>query len=497
MERYFIILSLGLACLLTNSVFAKNKVHVLHQSTFTTPGWVFGADIGWGYLDTPEDNLILSDKDYNNFKNLTQSHDIEDIVWGVHCGRTFDITPNILLGLEVGYKDLGKSKYKSTGKCDNDDFNFSREVDQQAIDALLTGNYFVWQGLNLFSKVGMAYVGSTTRQMFDTSALSPENLTYYNTKKSIWRLRPEVILGIGYMFNNIDFHVFYDHIFGVSEIKWGENGGDYWLGNNWPIPPKPRIYSTNLVMGGISYVFKDINPCIVHCSILCAHGDSGWIAGADVGWGYLDTPEDNLAFGDNDYTHIPTLIHLSQNHDIGNIIWGIHGGRTFDITPNMLLGFEAGYKDLGKSKYKSTGKWFGWYIPPFYLSREVNQQAIDALLTCNYFVWQGLNLFAKAGMAYVGSTTRQTFYIKDEENLLPYNAKKSIWKLRPEVIFGMGYMFNNHMDIHILYDYINGVSETKWDMFGNDYWEGKIWPFPPKPKIYGANLIMGGISYTF
>ncbi|KPJ67377.1 MAG: hypothetical protein AMJ43_03700 [Coxiella sp. DG_40] len=495
MKKYFLILSLDLACLLTNSVFANGKAHILYQpASNVVSGWVIGADVGWGYLDTPKDNLAFADV-YTEFKNLSQSHDLDDLVWGVHGGRTFDITPSILLGFEAGYKDLGKSKYKSTGKWDDVDFTFSRKVDQQAVDVLLTSNYFVWQGLNLFAKAGIAYVGSTTRQTFDTISLPPETLAYYNTKKSIWRFRPEVILGMGYMFNNIDFHVLYDHILGVSEIKWGDWGGDYWEGSYPPVSPRPRIYGTNLVMGGISYVFTDINPCIMHRSILCACGKPGWVVGANVGWGYLDAPEDNLAFGDNDYYHIPDLTHLSQSHDIGDIVWGVHGGRTFSITYNMLLGFDVGYKDLGRSKYKSTGKWNGSYISPFYLSRKVDQQAIDILLTCNYFVWQGLNLFAKAGMAYVGSTTKQTFDIMYES--LPYNAKKSIWELRPELIFGMGYMFNNHIDVHLLYDYIYGVSETKWNKYGDDYWNGKYGPIPPKPRTYGANLVMGGISYTF
>ena len=256
MRKYFLIFGLGLACLLTSSVFANGKAYVLHQpACYAIPGWVIGADIGWGYLDTPTNNLFFDD---GYWTDLSQSHDIGDIVWGIHGGRTFGITPNMLLGFEVGYKDLGKSKYKSKWTAmDPNDSTLTRKVDQQAIDVLLTGNYFVWQGFNLFAKAGMAYVESTTKQTFSGSLLcNPINYngsSYYNTKESIWRLRPEVILGMGYMFNNhVDVHVLYDYIYGVTETKWNgieyENGGMFF-------PPKPRTYSANLVMGGISYTF--------------------------------------------------------------------------------------------------------------------------------------------------------------------------------------------------------------------------------------------------
>lgn len=260
MRKYYLIFGLGLACLLTSSVFANGKAYVLHQpACYAIPGWVIGADIGWGYLDTPENNLFFDDG--VSWNDLSQSHDIGDIVWGIHGGRTFDITPSMLLGFEVGYKDLGRSKYKSTWALGprEQSGKLTRKVDQQAIDVLLTGNYFVWQGFNLFAKAGMAYVESTTKQTFSGEVLPSNNTdyaSYYNTKESIWRLRPEVIFGMGYMFNNFDVHVLYDYVYGVTETQW--NSSDYENSRNPNLPqypPKPRTYGANLVMGGISYTF--------------------------------------------------------------------------------------------------------------------------------------------------------------------------------------------------------------------------------------------------
>lgn len=260
MRKYFLIFGLGLACLLTSSVFANGMAYVSHRpACYAIPGWVVGADLGWGYLDTPANNLFFDDG--NLWANLSQSHDIGDFVWGIHGGRTFDISPSMLLGFEVGYKDLGRSKYKSSGESLglNDQeykFDLARKVTQQALDVLLTSHYFVWQGFNLFAKAGMAYVESTTKQTFSEEFNIRYNydVSNLNTKKSIWRLRPEVIFGMGYMFNNhVDVHVLYDYIYGVTETKW--NNLDYIYPPSGPESPKPRTYGANLVMGGISYTF--------------------------------------------------------------------------------------------------------------------------------------------------------------------------------------------------------------------------------------------------
>jgi len=61
MRKYFLIFGLGLACLLTSSVFANGSRAYIPQrpASYAIPGWVIGADVGWGYLDTPTDNLFF------------------------------------------------------------------------------------------------------------------------------------------------------------------------------------------------------------------------------------------------------------------------------------------------------------------------------------------------------------------------------------------------------------------------------------------------------
>ncbi|KPJ68189.1 MAG: hypothetical protein AMJ43_01955 [Coxiella sp. DG_40] len=251
MRKYFLVFGLGLACLLTSSVFANGRAYVVQRPTsYVIPGWVIGADIGWGYLDTPAGDLMFKTATY---PDLSQSHDIGDFVWGLHGGRTFDITPNMLVGAEVGYKDLGKSKYESKNGSGELEQKLTRKVTQQAIDALLTSDYYIWKNFNLFAKAGVAYVESTTKSTYSTPFMV--DIESYNVKDSIWRLRPEMTLGMGYMFRNgIDVHVLYDYIYGVTETKW--NGMDH--ENGYPgslLPPKPRTYGSNLVIGGISYTF--------------------------------------------------------------------------------------------------------------------------------------------------------------------------------------------------------------------------------------------------
>jgi hypothetical protein len=236
-----------------------------------------------------------------------------------------------------------------------------------------------------------------------------------------------------------------------------------------------------------------------------SYATPGWVVGLDAGWGYLATPEGDLYWSAWTPSKSKFAIHdLDQSHNIGDFVWGIHGGRTFDVTPSMLLGAEVGYKDLGRSSYKSTGvdvNAEGWY--DFETQRKFSQQAFDALLTGNYFVWQGLNLFAKAGVAIVGAKMEQKYWENEGgiEPLLPaFNDKKTIWRPRPEVILGIGYLFSNHVDVHVLYDHI--VATDGGQMFWGDGHPGEDYnvyssEIPPRPRVFSADLVMGGISYTF
>ena len=94
---------------------------------------------------------------------------------------------------------------------------------------------------------------------------------------------------------------------------------------------------------------------------------TGFLIGIEGGYGYLGTSETNLynqpnfynvstSFLRNQIPSITTTISNTYNesHKIGDFVWGAHIGYDFQFRPDILLGVEAGYKDFGKSYYKSS-----------------------------------------------------------------------------------------------------------------------------------------------
>jgi opacity protein-like surface antigen len=67
---------------------------------------------------------------------------------------------------------------------------------------------------------------------------------------TLWRIEPELSIGLGYMFSNhIDIHAAYTYIGGANDqpiVNVRENGSFF---------PKAKVYSTNMLMAGISYTF--------------------------------------------------------------------------------------------------------------------------------------------------------------------------------------------------------------------------------------------------
>ena len=120
-------------------------------------GFVLGGDVGYGYLSTQETELsypIIND----SLEYQSLNHRIGGIVWGVHTGYDFSILARLLGGFEVGYKNLGKSTYAlsshqymniiehqgdvASQRLITTHQNIS--VNEQAIDFLLTGRFYVW-----------------------------------------------------------------------------------------------------------------------------------------------------------------------------------------------------------------------------------------------------------------------------------------------------------------------------------------------------------------
>jgi len=254
-------------------------------------GFEIGIEGGVGYLGTLDHTLFNVPGYYedefsvNIYDIYNERYDVGAFVWGAHIGYNLEVFPSAVLGFEVGYKDLGESSYDSNyqhhyasnSRIDNVNISIHRGIEQQAVDLLLTGRYFLWQKLNILGKAGVAYVRSET----DQQALSTEitqlrigpvwheyvETNPYNYDNTIWRLRPEIALGVSYIFNqHFDVHVVWNHIFAFDSdqdtnsdptasttVNPSEPIGS--VSPTIPQYPSAYIYSSNSVMLGISWIF--------------------------------------------------------------------------------------------------------------------------------------------------------------------------------------------------------------------------------------------------
>lgn len=230
------------------------------SSSFAKQGFIIGVDGGYGHLSTPEaaypnDQTYTDDVTNITYKDTSDS-DIGDWVWGAHIGYDFKVRPDMLIGLEAGYKDLGSSKISANSSATDEDGNlltsvdFSRKYEQNAVDILLTMHYYIYHGFNIFGKAGIAYVRSEIDQSQSAyiSRIDSVTVNDLNTgDNDIWRLEPEASLGIGYTFScGVDVHAAYTYVGGADDQPYTDSYDNL---------PKAKVYSTNMATLGVSYTF--------------------------------------------------------------------------------------------------------------------------------------------------------------------------------------------------------------------------------------------------
>jgi hypothetical protein len=280
----------GLAICASASAYAMGEA-----PAYFKPGFVLGVDGGYGFLNTPDQiypkDFLLT---YNNMtpalfgvgkvtpippiqvKPSSIEYNAHDnngsFVWGVHAGYDWQTGKSSLVGLELGYKDLGEAKYKAElqGHIGGGstlehffDVNASRKINEQALDLLLTYHYFVYHGFNVFAKAGIADIYAQTQQDVDagmgiggsgTSTRSGDiepsggfvylhNIPALDGSMHIWRFEPEMQVGAGYMFaQHVNVYAYYDHIGDSAPSVWDHLS-------------QAKAYGVNSLWAGVSYTF--------------------------------------------------------------------------------------------------------------------------------------------------------------------------------------------------------------------------------------------------
>ena len=188
---------------------------------------------------------------------------------------------------------------------------------------------------------------------------------------------------------------------------------------------------------------------------------AGFVIGGDVGYGYLSSLE---------VKPVPPRAPATgaSSTTIGSLVWDVHGGYDLPILEQLLIGFEIGYKSLGKASFSSYETYPANYSGGTSDAQTLNhtvtlsQKAVDFLLTSRVYVLNGLNVFGKAGPAYVRSASNTHYNLNYPSGTSGTESNQSlslnpvIWRLRPELAIGVGYSFKNNLDVHLMYTYING-----------------------------------------
>lgn len=152
------------------------------------------------------------------------------------------------------------------------------------------------------------------------------------------------------------------------------------------------------------------------------------------------------------YDGIGTTLTANNKYSFAT---GINFGYDFKITSNLLVGLESGLKTVNVHN-----------------SEAYTQDAFDLLLTTHYYLYKGLNIFGKAGAAYMISDI---------------NSDKQLYKIEPEFNLGVGYTFRKAIDANISFISTIGANDSKTK---GAYNAGYL----SNPKVYASRAFMFGLS---
>jgi len=222
-----------------------------------TGHWLIGGDVGYGYLSTTEPFLLPVAAAVTNVipDTLVQRRRLGNVVGGGYVGYEFPVLERLFMGMEVGYKYAGQSKYfsrTSTNIFEDVTLVAARKhvkVTQQAVDFLLTSKVHLSPHVHLFGKAGAAYVRSQTKERSRVEIAN--DFAALDISPAMWRIRPEFDLGVGYGFNDkLSVNLTYTFIGGADANVTG-----LFRFYNVGTDSTPAVFQYNALTAGLSYTF--------------------------------------------------------------------------------------------------------------------------------------------------------------------------------------------------------------------------------------------------
>ena len=121
-------------------------------------------------------------------------------------------------------------------------------------------------------------------------------------------------------------------------------------------------------------------------------------------------------------------VYTKNSAKEGNFTIGGHVAYLYTVMPKLAVGAQLGYLHLGQTNVKAT-ETLGPVSDSY--NFKVNQQLIDLLATVQYDVYNGLNVFAQAGPAFVMQADNF------DSTVAGASQKKNINKVEPMIGAGV------------------------------------------------------------
>ncbi|MFW5971892.1 MAG: outer membrane beta-barrel protein [Bacillota bacterium] len=217
----------------------------------------FGIEYGVADLNTVHRIYSSSDKNRYPLLEISESSQWEGPANSFFVGynilsNEIDFLgrkPTFQLGLQGGYSDLGQHIINVNWTDLDDSIQKGyRKLEESSIDLLLSSTLFWENGFSLSAKVGVAQLRGTYTQNNIANIRRPDYPETFNAKIDYKVYRPEIGVGIGYLFNDrYNVYLQYTTILGESaEIEISPDKHD--------IPN--TLYKVNKVTLGINiYMF--------------------------------------------------------------------------------------------------------------------------------------------------------------------------------------------------------------------------------------------------
>lgn len=170
---------------------------------------------------------------------------------------------------------------------------------------------------------------------------------------------------------------------------------------------------------------------------------SGFYATANAGGGQIYSPYEFLNGSTGSYAY-------------SAVVWGLNFGYMHALNQHFAVGIELGYYDNGQTKYNGSGGSSDTG------SLQIHSNNWDILGAANYLWSNGLNVFAKAGLAYVEQTAELEAPVTFPNATISNSFTNRNYAYRPMAEWGIGYQLNSRWNVYGMGSYIFADHGNNW-----------------------------------